>query len=474
MSATRLGARLTLRGGAAARPTTTMVDQCLASGSNFAVGIVVARVGGPAGLGAFALAYTVWILVTLIYRALITAPMMILGDTRRDDRDEFVRLGFAASVILSLMAACIITAVGTALLVVGQHTFGVALLSVAPWILMLNLQDYWRQVGFMEGNPRKSLMNDLVFNAVQAAAFVVVFLVGLHSVFAVVSAWGFGAAVAAVYGFRQFSVHPSIHGAGAFLWSRWPMSRWLVSERTAGWAASQLYLILAGALLGPTALGGLKASQALVSGPTSVVVNAGGSFGLPEASRQLDEHGWKGMARVSRFVTGSGVLVAGACCVAILLAAPTLLRVLYGPEFVVYAPSLRIFAVSAVFGALGVGPVLKLTTTLRVRPLFVLQLGGLAFSVAAVRVLVIYYGVTGAAMAALLTSIFLYVVSLVLVSSARRSVEETQGRPVDETQGRPAARFFEIVRGRISRNAKLVFVLPQERSSSACSPPCDS
>ena len=102
----------------------------------------------------------------------------------------------------------------------------------------------------------------------QALAFGAVFLAGLHSVFAVVSAWGVGAAIAALYGLRQFSVRPSLRGGAAFLWSRWPTSRWLASERVATWGGSQLYLILAGVLLGPAALGGLKAAQGLVVGPT--------------------------------------------------------------------------------------------------------------------------------------------------------------------------------------------------------------
>ena len=68
------------------------------------------------------------------------------------------------------------------------------------------------------GKPKKSLVNDLLFNAVQALAFGAVFVLGLHSVFAVVSAWGLGAAVAAVYGLRQFSVRPSFSGGAAFLW----------------------------------------------------------------------------------------------------------------------------------------------------------------------------------------------------------------------------------------------------------------
>ena len=39
---------------------------------SFAVGIVAARISGPAGLGAFALAYAVRIRVTMVHRALMT------------------------------------------------------------------------------------------------------------------------------------------------------------------------------------------------------------------------------------------------------------------------------------------------------------------------------------------------------------------------------------------------------------------
>jgi O-antigen/teichoic acid export membrane protein len=422
-----------------------MADQCVASVSNFAVGIVVARISGPAGLGAFALAYTCWILLTTIHRSLITDPMAILGDMRGEERDEFIRRGFAAEVTLGVAAAFIFAAVGTIFLVVGQHTFGIGMLAVAPWLVALDLQDYWRWIGFMQGTPRKSLMNDLLFNAVQALAFGAVFLAGEHSVFAVVSAWGLGAAIAALYGLRQFSVRPSLRGGVAFLRFRWPTSRWLASERAANWGGSQLSLLVAGALLGPAALGGLKAAQALVAGPAMVVINAGGSVGLPEASRQLAERGWTGMARVSRFVTGAGVLAATACGIAVLVAAPTLLKLLYGPQFVTYAPSARVFAVSLVIGAFGIGPVLTLTTTRRIRPLFMVQLGRLVFSVAAVCVLSTVYGVTGAAAATLLTTVLTLAAVLVLQSSARRSVDETRRRPV--------VRHLEILRRRLVRNA---------------------
>jgi O-antigen/teichoic acid export membrane protein len=449
----RFGPRRLLHGHAASRATTTMVDQCLASASNVAVGIVVARISGPAGLGAFALAYTVWILATTLHRSLITDPMAIMGDMRGEQQHEFVRKGFAADVTLGLMFACIIAAVGSALLAVGQHTFGIGLLAVAPWIIVLDLQDYWRWIGFMQGTPKKSLKNDLLFNAVQAAAFALVFLLGLRSVFAVVSAWGLGAAVAAIYGLWQFRLVPSLRGGRAFLWSRWPTSRWLASERAASWGASQLYLILAGVILGPAALGGLKAAQGLVIGPTSVVVNAGGSFGLPEATRQLAERGWSGMMKVSRLVSGAGVAAATAWGLVILVAAPTFLRIVYGPAFVAYAPCARLFAVSIVIYAFGVGPMISLTATRRVRPLFVVQLGRLVLAVSAVSLLSVAYGATGAAGADLLTSVATTVAIFVLQSWARRSGDEA-----------PGISGPGLIRKRLMRNAEFL-LLPPNRSA---------
>ena len=53
-----------------------------------------------------------------------------------------------------MMAACVVAAVGAVFLAVGQHTFGIGLLSVAPWLVVLDLQDYWRWIGFMLGSQR--------------------------------------------------------------------------------------------------------------------------------------------------------------------------------------------------------------------------------------------------------------------------------------------------------------------------------
>ncbi len=67
-------------------------------------------------------------------------------------------------------------------------------------------------------------------------------------------------------------------------------------------------MFIVGAILGPAGLGGLKAAQTLVVGPSGVLIMAGGSIGLPEATKAYKEKGWSGLTRVARLVTAGGVL----------------------------------------------------------------------------------------------------------------------------------------------------------------------
>ena len=94
--------------------------------------------------------------------------------------------------------------------------------------------------------------------------------------------------------------------------------------------------------------------------------------------------------------------------------------------------------------AFAVGPIITLTATRRVRPLFVLQLAKLVFAVAAVSVLAAAYGVTGAAAADVLTSALATVAIVMLQSWTRRSLEGTQRRTV-----------IDALRSRLTRNTEV-------------------
>ena len=412
-----------LSANSARRAGVTAVDQGVASLSNFGVGAVVGHATGPEGLGAFALAYTLWILLINLHRSLITDPMAILGDARADATEirDRVRTGLAAEVVLAVAASALLATGGAVLIGTGHVTFGDGLLAFAPWTLVLNMQDFWRWMGFLLGQPEKSLVNDVVFNVVQGIGFAIVLWCRWTSVFVVVAAWGLGGAVSALWGLRQFGVRPTLRNGVGLLRKRWSVSRWLVGASMVGWASSSVSSVVVASVLGASALGGLKAAGTLAWGPLAVVMQAGTSFGLPEATRMLAEHGLGGLRKVSMTISGLAALVAAVSGTVILVAGGTLLSVLYGNAFRQYWVEAMLIAAAFLAGSLALGPSLSLKALARVRVLFALQGGTAVLSLGVTIVLASTWGVEGAAEATLITAVGSLGAVTMLLRSARKA-----------------------------------------------------
>jgi O-antigen/teichoic acid export membrane protein len=384
-------ARFREPGSAPRRALITTIDQCFASASNFAVGIVVARVSGPAGLGAYSVAYTLWLAMAAAHRSAITDPMSIENDALHEDANKRLQAGLAAELTFGMAIAILVALVSLPLVLWGARPVGVALLTLAPFVPFLLAQDYWRWVGFMQARPDRSLRNDALFNGIQASSLAVLILSGLRSPSVAIVAWGVGAVAGTIYGLKQFSVVPRLRGGIAMVGSRWPMSKWLVASGAAGWGGSQAYPLLAGPAVGDAGLGGLKAAQSLVSGPSLVLLQAGGSIGLPEASRAFEKHGWAGLQRVARWVTFAGVVSVGSVSAIVFAAGHPLLDHIYGHhhQFVKYTQTANIIAVAWLIQAFGLGTILTLKATRQSRRLF--QVAVVSFVVAAVAIVAFSY-----------------------------------------------------------------------------------
>jgi O-antigen/teichoic acid export membrane protein len=333
-----------------------------------------------------------------MHRALVTDPMAILGDARHPtDTQANLRRGFAAEMTLGICAGCVMALLGVVLLLAHQRSFGISQLVVAPFITVLLLQDYWRWVGFMQARPGKALANDVVFDVVQAGGFAFLLVAHIHSTALAIVAWGLGALGGAVYGLWQFRVRPALPRNFEWLRTKWAISRWLAATSLSSWALAQLSGILTAVFLGPVGLGGLKAAQGLVSGPAFVLVQAGGSIGLPEASRAYDKRGWAGLKRVSRLVTAAGVASVGSVLVVVVIFGRQLLTIFYGRQFGHYAPVANVIALGYLISSFCLGSILKLKTTKQTRLLFTVTLAALVPATVAVVVLAPRLGVIGAA-----------------------------------------------------------------------------
>jgi O-antigen/teichoic acid export membrane protein len=392
----------------------TGFDQGLSSVSNFAVGVAVARVAGVAALGEYSLAYAAWLIVAAMHRSLVTDPMAIENDVNRENAAFHVRVGLAAELTLGVASAVVFGIIGFVLLAAGQHAFGIAFVVFAPFLPFLVAQDYWRWIAFMNARPGKALTNDGVFDVVQAAVFVLLVVAGQRSDVMAIVAWGIGAVAGTFFGLRQFSVRLTIRGGYERLRLRWAMSKWLVASSAAASGASQAGTFLTAGLLGPVGTGGFRAASTLVSGPTNVLVQAGGSIGLPEAARGLDNRGWPGLRKTQRLVTIGGIISVAPIVLVVLLFSKQLMGLVYGHKFTPYWATADVMALSVFVSTFRLGAILSLKTTKQTRLLYHTTVVALISSLALTALLAAFYGVLGAAYAALASSAIVTLATCVL------------------------------------------------------------
>lgn len=428
--------------GLGTRVLLTGADQCVASLSNFAVGVAIARVAGIAALGAYSLAYVIWLAFAAVHRALVAEPMAIENDVRGERANHNVQIGFAGEMALGAACACVVACVGVVLLVIGQHAYGVAFVALSPWLPFLLVQDYWRWVAFMKAAPAKALANDVLFDVIQGIAFVILFFSGVRSSVLAIGAWGLGACAGTAFGLVQHAVFPSMRGGIRRMRERWPTSRGLLGGSVTNWGAQQSYVVLTGVLLGPVGLGGLRAALSLVSGPTQVLIQAGGSIGLPEASRALHERGWKGLLGVERAITLAGIASIGLVGMVVLAFGGRLLVLFYGSGFGCFGVTADVLALSMLVGTTSLGAILGLKATRLTGMLFGSSLFALAVSIVSVVVMVPPFGVEGAAVASVLRSAAGSSTQLIFHGRRARKVAESGGvhrrNAVDQAEGRTA------------------------------------
>lgn len=408
------------------RIAASFLDQSVSSMSNFATGVVVARLSGAAEFGQYMLVLVIWLLAVGLHRALLTEPLIVM--TREtDDSRTMISHGLSAELLLGCVIGFFVAVGGLTAVLVGASVGGLILAS-SPWFVPLLLQDYWRGMAFQQRRPSLALINDLVFVAVQALMMIVVWLIGWRSAGYIVGAWGTGATAGAVVGLWWFrSVSPL--SAGARLLRRlWPLSRWMVADFVTAFASTQAYLFFAVVLLSDVAYGGFRAAFSLM-GPTIVVLHAGANIGLPEAARRTNRDDLTDLRRFARQLSAVTVVVIVAYGTFVSVGGRQLLTIIYGLEFARFAPLVTLGAIQYILAVSVFGHTIALKAAGRMRLLWRVRLLAASASLTSMVVLIRWLGTIGAGWAGVATGVY-YVCAVYAVYSMELQV----GR-ADEADG---------------------------------------
>lgn len=330
-----------------------IIDQGLISGSNFVLSILLARWLVPEQYGAYAVAFGFFILVSLVYSALVLEPMAVFGGSSYRERLR----GYLGSVmrIHTVMSALLVVIFGVSAFIAWKITPGnglagaIAGVTIAsPFILVFSLA---RRTFYLELSPAKAAVGALVYCATSLTCLFLVYQHRWLSPFSAFLILGVAAFGTSIYLFARLykDLTPStMEHSVSHVWGRhWRYGSWALLSCVASWIPANIYYPLLSSFGTMAQSGQLKALMNFTL-PVEQVKGALGLLFLPYAASVLEREGKSNGGSLSRRMTLVAVGVAVAYWAVILTTQHSIFHALYSGRYSEVAHLLPIVAIGSI------------------------------------------------------------------------------------------------------------------------------
>ncbi len=301
------------------RGALAILDQGLFASSSFLVNVLLARWLMPNDYGAFAVAFSVFLLLGVFYNALFTEPMLVFGPGKYRERfPGYLGILLRAHFALMLPGAALLAA--TAFLLGWLYSPAVeraflALAIAGPFILLLWLL---RRAFYVRLNPGGAAVGGGVYLMILVGG-----ALALHAAGRLTPATGFLAMAAAsliaclvllVLLRPTWAMDSSAIRAVAA--DHWRYGKWPAAGAGPGWVMDNVYFLALPAWVGLAEAGGLKAVLNLAQ-PALHTILALGALLLPILVRDRDSGGVRAMKRTIKL--SCALFLLGSTCYLALL-----------------------------------------------------------------------------------------------------------------------------------------------------------
>jgi O-antigen/teichoic acid export membrane protein len=332
-----------------------MADQGCISGSNFLLNILLARWMSATEYGAYALAFSIFILLSLAYVSMVLEPMAVFGGSvYRNDLGGYLKALLRIH-LLSTLAIFVVLGVlcGTAAVRGSAVDFSGALVGVTLASSCVLLFWLARRSFYVECSP--------AWAALGAGRYVAAVLVGIYVVhakgwlspftaFLPISAAALLSSGLLFYRLRTTfsSGSPDKINIGAReVWERhWRYGRWAIASAVASWIPAYIYYPLLTSFSGMGQSGEFKALMNLVA-PMQQMQAALSMLFLPYASRVYSEQGRQGASAIAGRLTALSFAIALAYWAVMIPAREPVIRLLYSGKYIEVAYLVPLIAIGS-------------------------------------------------------------------------------------------------------------------------------
>lgn len=264
------------------------LDQCLISGSNFLLAVLLARWMTAAQYGAYALAFSVFFFLAGAHESLVTEPMTVFGPSSyRNQRREYLGMvlwveGALGVLLVGVLASAMLIARHFA--PKGDLAPALAGLSFSTPCVFL----FWvaRYAFYLEQRPGRAATGSALYSFLLLTGTFLVFRRGALSPFLAFVIMALAALVSAVM--MLIRLKPALKLGGntglTSVWAtHWHYGRWALGTACMRWIPGNVFYTLTGSLLGLADVGRLKALLNFAL-PLAQTVNSFGMVFQPHLS----------------------------------------------------------------------------------------------------------------------------------------------------------------------------------------------
>jgi O-antigen/teichoic acid export membrane protein len=404
----------------AAKGGLALLDYGLYSGSNFLLGILLARWMAPEQYGAYALAFSIFILVTFLYQALLLEPLSVFsGTTYSKNLRGYLKSNFwlhwgVSAVICVLLGATAIAAK------VWWHSPASAMAfagvtAATPFILIHVLG---RRSFYLKLSPGPAAFGSSFYCLLVVSGFFLVYKLGRLSAFSAFLVMGFAALVGGII--MAFQLNAKLEPATARMhlretWKKhWGYGKWALGTCIVGWIPTYVYIPLVSKISGLVVTAELRALMNL-GGPVLQTYAALSTLFLPYAARVQAEEGRQGSRALTRKLTALFVVGATAYWIVLIPLRRPLFDLLYAGKYMDASSLLPLFAAETIIWSAALGPAIVLRAMEYPRSLFFANAAAsvvaIVFGIPATR----YFGLPGVVWSMVLANGLYVVVAFILL-----------------------------------------------------------
>ena len=242
-------------------------DQLVVSGFSFLSSVIMARFLGVQGFGIYSIAWLGVLIASSINQPFIISPMLTLSARKNKEEKNrylqaliFKQLLFATS--LSLLAFITVLVMSYVL-----HDWKVSsiILAFPLAVFTFLLQDFFRRYFFVIKKPQMAILIDFIaYGGVLLSAFLIHFIHAMDAQFVLLltALFFLYASLTALISLKELRF--KIQDIKAVVLEHWDFSKWLTATAILQWFSGNLFIIAAGAILGPRAVGATRMAQNVV------------------------------------------------------------------------------------------------------------------------------------------------------------------------------------------------------------------